>query len=235
MNPTSGVISEAWEIYKRHWQHLLAFSLVVYVAVALISGLLGAIFEAWLAAPLAAVVVIIGLFWLEAALVKAVEDVHDGKADRSLAETFGQARAQLPAVVVASILAAIGIVVGLILLVVPGLVLLTWWCVIIPVIVLENKSSGEAFGRSRELVRGHGWNVFGVIVLVVLLLIGFDIALRIVLTPLADWLQSFLSSFVSGTLTAPFVATVLTLLYFRLRDAKKPQAQEPPPPPTPGQ
>ena len=28
-------------------------------------------------------------------------------------------------------------------------------------IVLENRGAIEAFGRSRELVRGHGWNVFG--------------------------------------------------------------------------
>ena len=56
--------------------------------------------------------------------------------------------------------------------------------------------------------------------------------LSIVLAPLADWLQSFLSQFISGTLTAPFTATVLTLLYFRLRAAKETPAA-PPPPPTP--
>ena len=44
-----------------------------------------------------------------------------------------------------------------------GLVLLTWWILIIPVIVLEGTRAGEAFSRSRELVRGHGWSVFGVI------------------------------------------------------------------------
>ena len=56
-------------------------------------------------------------------------------------------------------------------LIVPGLVLLTWWAVIVPVVVLENKSAGEAFSRSRQLVRGYGWGVFGVIVLVVLLIV----------------------------------------------------------------
>jgi hypothetical protein len=232
MSPTSGVISEAWGVYKRHWQHLLTFSFVVYAAVAVISALLGAIFDIWLAALLGAVISLFAFFWLQAALVKAVDDVRDGRADLSLSETFDQARAQLPAVAVAGILAALGIIVGLILLIVPGLVLLTWWAVIIPVVVLENKRAGEAFGRSRELVRGYGWGVFGVIVLVVLLLIGFNIVLSIVLTPLADWLQSFLSQFISGTLTAPFTATVLTLLYFRLRAAKETPAP-PPPPATP--
>ena len=232
MNPTSGVISEAWDLYKAHWQHLLTFSFVVYVAVALISALLGAVLDLWLAALLSAVVSLFAFFWLQAALVKAVDDVRDGRADLSLQETFDQARAQLPSVAVAAILAGLGIVIGLILLIVPGLVLLTWWAVIIPVVVLEHKRAGESFSRSRELVRGYAWGVFGVIVLVVLLLIGFNIVLSIILTPLADWLQSFLSQFISGTLTAPFTAIVLTLLYFRLRAVKETPAP-PPPPPTP--
>jgi hypothetical protein len=232
VSPTDGVISEAWDVYKAHWRHLLTFSFVVYVTVALIAALLGAVLDLWLAAILGALVSLVAFFWLQAALVKAVEDVRDGRVELSLAETFDQARQHLSAVVVAGILAGLGIIVGLILLIVPGLVLLTWWAVIIPVVVLENRSAGEAFTRSRELVRGYGWSVFGVIVLVVLLLIGFDILLRIILAPLADWLQSFVSQFISGTLTAPFVAAVLTLLYFRLRAARETPAV-PPPPPTP--
>ena len=58
------------------------------------------------------------------------------------------------------------------LLIVPGLFLLTIWIAVIPAVVLENRGIGESFGRSRELVRGNGWNVFGVIILTFLLLIG---------------------------------------------------------------
>jgi hypothetical protein len=223
MSPTSGVIGEAWGLYKTHWRHLLTFSFAVYVAVAVIGALLAAALT-WLGAILAAFVSLVAVFWLQAALVKAVDDVRDGRADLSLGETFAAAREHLGAVLVAGILAAIGIIVGLILLIVPGLVLMTWWAVIVPTIVLENRSAGESFTRSRELVRGYGWAVFGVIVLVLLLLIGFQIVLSLILTPLADWLQSFVSQIVSGTLTSPFIAVVLTLLYFRLRAAKEPEA-----------
>jgi hypothetical protein len=236
MNPTSGVIGEGWQLYKAHWRHLITFSFVVYLAVAVI-GLLLTLALTWLGAVLAGIISLIALFWLQAALVKAIDDVRDGRADLSLGDTFAQAGEKLGSVAVASILAVLGILIGLILLIVPGLVLLTWWALIIPVIVLEHRSAGEAFGRSRELVRGHAWGVFGVIVLMVLLLIGFEIVLGLVLTPLADWLQSFVSQVVSGTLTAPFVAIVLTLLYFRLRAAKEPPAETPlsdlPPPVAP--
>jgi hypothetical protein len=218
MSPTSGVIGESWNVYKTHWRHLLPIAFVVYLAVAILGALLVALLT-WVGAILAAFISLVALFWLQAALVKAVEDIRDGRADLSLSETFESARPHLPAVLVAGILAALGIIIGLILLIVPGLFLLTIWAVIIPVIVLENKSAGESFSRSRELVRGYGWGVFGVIVLTILLLIGFQIVLSLILSPLADWLRGFISNIVSGTLTAPFIAVVLTLLYFRLRAA----------------
>ena len=229
MSPTNGVISEAWGIYKTHWRHLLTISFVTYLIVAVATAVL-AILLTWLGILLGLVLTIVALFWLQAALVKAVEDFRDGRADMSFGDTFEAARPHLSSVIVAGFLGALGIALGFVLLIVPGLILLTIWCLIVPVIVLEGKSSGESFGASRELVRGYGWNVFGVIVLTALLLIGFQIVLSLVLSPLADWLQGFVSNIVSGTLTAPFVALVLTLLYFRLRAAKQAPVTEAPPP-----
>lgn len=227
MSPTDGVIREAWGLYKAHWRHLLPISFVVYLSIAIVSALLTAALT-WLGALIAAVISLVGLFWVQGALATAVEDVRDGRPDLSLGETFDRVRPQLAAIVVAGVLAAIGVVLGLLLLVVPGLVLMTWWVLVIPVIALERTSAGAAFSRSRELVRGYGWSVFGVIVLTVLILIGFSIVLGIALTPFADWLRSFVSSVVAGSLTAPFIALVWTLLYLRLRDAKS-QAAAPPP------
>ena len=50
---------------------------------------------------------------------------------------------------VAGLLAGICIALGFVLLIVPGLVLLTIWAVIAPVIVIERTGALEAFGRSR--------------------------------------------------------------------------------------
>jgi hypothetical protein len=55
--------------------------------------------------------------------------------------------------------------------------------------------------------------------------------LDVLLQPLADWLQSFVSQIVAGTLTAPFFALVLTVLYFRLRGATEVAGAPPTPPP----
>jgi hypothetical protein len=233
VSPTEGVLSEAWRYYKEHWRHLLPIPLIVYVAVAIIAILLAAILDLWLAAILSSIISLIATFWVQGALVKAVEDIRDGKADLSVAETFDRVRPKLGAIIVAGILAAIGIFIGLILLIVPGLVLLTWWVLIIAVIVIEDKSAGESFGRSRELVRGYGWNVFGVIVLTILVIIAFNIVLAIVTAPFAQWVEEAVGNIIGGTLTTPFVATAWTLLYFRLREAKESVAATPTPEPPP--
>jgi hypothetical protein len=215
VSPTSGVIGEAWNLYKGHWRHLLSISFVVYLAVAILGALLVAVLT-WLGAILAALISLVAIFWLQATLVKAVEDIRDGRADLSVGDTFEAARAHLAAVLVAGLIAAIGIGLGFILFILPGLVLLTFWCVIVPTIVIEGKSAGESFGRSFDLTRGHFWRVLGIIVLTALIYIGFAVVLALVLSPLADWLKNFVSTVVSGTLTAPFFALVLTVLYFRL-------------------
>jgi hypothetical protein len=235
VSPTSGVLSEAWELYKGNWRHLLSIAFVVYLAVAIISLVL-VLLLTWFGAILASLISLIAAFWVQGALVKAVEDVRDGRADLSLGETFERVQPRLASIIVAGILAALGIFIGLLLLIVPGLVLLTWWIVIIPVIVIEERRAGESFSRSRELVRGYGWGVFGVIVLTILLLIAFRIVLGLVLIPFADWIQSFVTELAVGTLATPFVAVAWTILYFRLRAAKEAPAEmraAAPPPPEP--
>ena len=244
------VIGEAWGLYKAHWQHLLPIALVVYIILALATLLL-ALALTWVGVILGLVVSIVGAFWVQGALTEAVADIRDGKPDLTMGETFSRVQPRLGAIIVAGLLAGLGIALGLVLFIVPGLLLLTWWAVLIPVVVLEQRSAGESFGRSRELVRGFGWNVFGVIVLTFLILLGVGIVLSLVLSPIADWLQGFLSNVISGTLTTPFIALVWTLLYFRLQAVKEgaaapapaaapaapaatePTVEEPPPPSAP--
>jgi uncharacterized membrane protein len=215
VNPLDGVLAEAWAMYKAHARHLLSIALAVYLVAAVIqavfSGLLGVV-----GALLAAVVSIVAGFLLQAALIKAVEDVRDGRVDLSFGETLQAARPAVGRVAVASILAGLAIGIGLVLLIAPGLFLLTIWCLIVPVIVLEGAGTTAAFSRSRELVRGYGWQVFGTLVLVFLLMLAVGLVLGIIFSGLPTAASNFVSSIVSGTLAAPFLALVLTLGYFRL-------------------
>ena len=217
------VLGDAWQLYKRHWRRLLPIAFVVYLLLSLFVLAL-ALLLGWLGLIAGAIVSLAGVFWLQGALVAAVEDVRDGTADLSIGETFARVRPRINTIGVTGILAALGIGLGLVLLIVPGLVLATWWALIIPVIVLEGQSVGGAFGRSRELVRGNGWNVFGLIVLTFLVLIAANIVIGLVLSPLDDSIQTYVTDVVSNTLTAPFVACAFTLAYYRLRGAEEPAA-----------
>ena len=202
-------------MYKAHARHLLTIAFVVYLVTAVIeavfTGLLGVV-----GALLAAVVSIVAGFLLQATLVKAVEDVRDGRADLSFGETLQAALPALGRVALASILAGLAIGIGLVLLIAPGLFLLTIWCLIVPVIVLEGAGTTAAFGRSRQLVRGFGWQVFGTLVLVFVVMLAVNLVLGIIFAALPTAATNFVSSIVSGTLVSPFLALVLTLGYFRL-------------------
>ena len=161
------------------------------------------------------------IFPVQGAVVKAVEDVRDGRRDLSVAATLRHAGRRLMVLAVAGVLAALGVLGGLALLVVPGLVLLTWWLVLAPVIMLEGCGVAHGFGRSRELVRGSAWPAFGVVVLTLLVLLAFSLALGIALTPLGDVARGFLQAAIGQTLAAPFAAVAWTLTYFRLRDLER--------------
>ncbi len=229
MSP-GAVIGEAWGLYKAHWRHLLPIALVVYLLLTLFVLLLVALFG-WLGLIAGVFVRIAGVFWLQGALVIAVEDIRDGRADLSISDTLARVRPTMNTLALAGVLAAIAISIGLALLVVPGLVLATWWLLIVPAIVLERRSTFEAFGRSRELVRGYGWTVFGLIVLTFLVLLGAGIALGIVLglalAPLPNALQQYVGDVVANTLLTPFIALAFTLAYYRLREPQPAAAVAP--------
>jgi hypothetical protein len=214
MNPLSGVLGEAWQMYRRFARHLLTIALIIYVAAAIVAGLLS--LAGLFGSFLAEIVEIFAAFLLQATLVKAVQDVRDGRADLSIGETVSAATPYIWSVAAASILAGIAITVGLILIIVPGLWLITIWAVIIPVIVIERSGALNSFGRSRQLVRGHGWHVFGTLVLVFIILIVVNIILGIIFSALPLVWRNGLSTVVSGTLISPYIALVVTLIYYRL-------------------
>src|ERR1700745_444775 len=165
-----GILGESWRLYTKFFTRFFVVALIVFLIVNLFNALLGWVVGtgsgiALLVALITTVVSLVGTFWLQGALVYAVDDVRDGRIDSSIGDLFERVQPYIGTLIGAGILAGIGIAIGFVLLIVPGLILLTWWCLIAPVIVLERKKVGESFGRSRELVRGHAWTVFGIIII----------------------------------------------------------------------
>jgi hypothetical protein len=105
--------------------------------------------------------------------------------------------------------------IGFVLLVVPGLFLVTIWAVFAPVIVLERVTGFHALARSRELVRGNGWRVFAIVFVFVVLIDSAVTAITF-----ADRSSAILLTFVVrvvlDTLAVPISALAATVLYFEL-------------------
>ena len=211
------VIGKAWDMYKAHWRHLVPIAFVVYVLISLLILLLGTL--GWLGALLGFVASIAGIFWLQGALVLAVDDVRDGRADLSLTQTLDRVTPHLGTLVAAGLLAGIAIAIGLVLLVVPGLFLLTIWAVIGPVIVLEGASALDSFGRSRALVRGHGWTVFAIVLITGLLSAIASGILQAAFSFLPRFLEIFVGGTIAQAVVAPLMAIAIALTYFGLREA----------------
>ena len=231
------VLSEAWNLYKRFlWQFFLT-ALVVFAVLDLLSALAAAAAGDSVAAEIFWAVIaftigIVGYFWVQGALVELVRDVRDGRADRSIGETYAAVRPRLPALIAAGILAALGIGIGFLLLIVPGLILLTFWSMLVPVIVIEGSSAGDSFKRSFDVVRGDGWPVFGLILITFITVAIASGLIRLVFAPLPDFLDDWLGSLVAHSLTIPFAAAALTTAYFKLTArAATPAPVEAEPPP----
>jgi hypothetical protein len=223
------VLSEAWSLYKRFIRQFFLTAFVVFAILDLLSALADqasgdSTAAAFFWSIVALTVGVVGYFWVQGALVEAVRDVMDGRADSSVGELYRKVQPRLPALIVAGVLAGIAIGIGFLLVIVPGLYLLTIWSMIVPVIVLEGRSASESFGRSREVVRGNGWRVLGLIVLTFLLVGIASAVIRLIFAPLPDFLDTWLGSLVAHSLTVPFAAAALTLAYYRLTAAASAQA-----------
>jgi ribosomal protein L40E len=224
------VLDEAWTLYTRFFTRFFVLALIVFAIVnfafalfwlALDERTSGGVFLGVLALATA----IIGQFWLQGAVVFAVEDARDGVFDASTREIFGRVMPLLGALVVAGILAGLGVGVGLFLLIVPGLFLLTIWSMVAPVIVLERSAVLAAFGRSRALVRGSGFRVFGLILVTIVLTTIAGNILRAVFSFLPLFLEISIGSTVASAVVAPFSAIALTVAYFMLREREEPPVE----------
>ena len=218
---TARVFERIFSVYGSQFTLLVPAALIVFLPVALLNALVltgGGV----LAALLTAAIAIIAAYWYQGMVVEATVDILDGRRDHTIGSLFSSAAPFIAPLFAAGMLAGIGIAIGLVLLIVPGLFLLTIWSVIVPVIVIERTGVLEAFGRSREWVRDNGWRVFGVIVVIFLGVAIVGGVVDAIVGGLTD--ESFvgyaLADLIVNMLLAPLTALAATVVYVELRRAK---------------
>lgn len=210
-----GVISESFDLYRQHAAVLILSALVIFVVAGVLQGLLAE--GGGLILSLVSVVVgSVAAALYTGFVVKLVQDIRaDGARDFTASELASAAAPAIVPLILNGIIKGIAIAIGLVLLIVPGLILLTIWAVTSPAIVAERAGVFGAFSRSMELVRGHGWPVFGVILVAFLITFGISLVAGLIGAEIS-FAALLALSIVAAIVTAPISALVSAILFFDL-------------------
>ena len=212
-----GVLNDTWRLYRTLFLRSFLTGFVVFAAL----GVFGR------SQYLAALIVFIGTTLVQGALVEVVDDEHRGKSPRGLSDLYRSSGSRLGSLLWASILMGLGVGLGLLLLIVPGILLALRWAVATPIVMLEGLGARAAMRRSQELMHGHRKDVFRVLannwvrtglawVVCSVLILGLTSGTSH--PALAAWLGFVLAS----ALVTPYAAHALNVVYYRLAEPDQP-------------
>jgi hypothetical protein len=212
------VLTRVFEYYRAQAGLVLPAALILFLPVSILNGVIRHSSSSILLSLLATGIGLVATYWFQGMVVEAVRDIQDGRRDFDVGSLFRSVMPVLPPLILAGLLAGFGIAIGLVLLIVPGLILLTIWAVVAPVIVIERRGVFEAFRRSRELVHGNGLNVLGVIVLIFILRFLASLVLGAIAIGISDSVAGYaVAELLASVLVAPLGALAAAVLYFELR------------------
>jgi hypothetical protein len=101
------------------------------------------------------------------------------------------------------------------------LILMTQWAVAAPVIVMEDRKPTEAIVRSGQLVRGHGWQVFSLLIVTILVTL---LAVAVVVSAAAALSDArgavAVVDLIATVVSSPILALMVAVLYLELLKLK---------------
>jgi hypothetical protein len=165
----------------------------------------------------------------QAATVFAVSDLYLGRPT-GLRACYKRVGAKAIRVILILILTGLTVMVGFLLLIIPGFILMCRTAIAVPVSMLEDTKSVRSIERSMELTKGYSGQVF--IIFLMVWVLTWIVAM-IFQTPFAFLIQTqhtvsfgtlllqHLSSFVSQVLVGPIATIAFSLMYYNLRVRKE--------------
>jgi hypothetical protein len=169
----------------------------------------------------------------QGALVRATVAFSEGRK-ASLGESAMAGLRVAAWLLLLALLSALGIGLGLALLLVPGVILYIMWSVAAPALVEEDLGPIDALGRSRRLTKGARWTIFGLLLILVVLYWLFSALVGVIGVMIYGGMEGFVASsasgdlplgylivnVIAGTITSAVWGVVLTSLYVELREWK---------------
>jgi hypothetical protein len=157
------VVRESWRLFlSRFWRTLLIVGLVL-VPLELALALLDPQFTSrgptgwWLWVLFSSAVTLVAFPWIIGAVI---HDVAEG--DDSATDSYSHTKDRLPDLIISALVTTVGILLGTIAFVVPGLILMARWALVVPLIVLDRAPWRVALARSNQLVRGRTGRVLAI-------------------------------------------------------------------------
>jgi hypothetical protein len=226
------LLRDSLSVYLRHFGTFLALGALVVVPSELIVGGIGleqlsSDYDATpgfaeMAIP-AAVAYLVVAPLITAICIHALRSVAGGGSPGAREAIVNGFESFTP-IFFAVLLAALGIALGLILIV-PGIYLFVRWFFVPQAVVLEGARDAGALRASGRLVTGAWWRTFGMVVLVNALALLAVVVLGAPFAALADAtdraIWALAGQIVAAMVTQPFAALFSTLLYYDLRERKR--------------
>jgi len=135
-----------------------------------------------------------------------------------------------PSLLLLTLLYALGLILGLVLFLLPGIWLYVAWAFATPALLVEGLRGRKALGRSFGLVKGRWWRTFGVLIVGVILAAIVSAVMQAVFTigivvgednDTLVLVLSGIAGIVGLAVSTPFQAALFTVLYFDLRVRKE--------------
>jgi hypothetical protein len=122
----------------------------------------------------------------------------------------------LPVVAAADIMSSLGIYLGLLALILPGVVLLVRWAVVAQSAAVEHEGWQDALSRSGQLTSQRPWHVSGLILVVTLISVGAGRGISAAVSGGSAGAASVAIGIAERSLLLSFDALALALLYYDL-------------------
>jgi hypothetical protein len=161
-----------------------------------------------------------------AGVVLVTSEAYLGR-DPGVSDIFGRVGARLGFVILALVVQWVAIMLGFVALFVGAFVAIAWTFAMQMAVMLEGAGPLEAFSRSRQLARGSGPRIIGIIFLTGIIvgivggLLGGVVGGVLGLLTHNDQRAVMVASDVMQILIVPLQPVVLTLLYYDLRIRKE--------------
>jgi hypothetical protein len=227
----SSLISQAWGYYRAHFKRLLGITLVSWVVIVVVSFIAGALGFAgtklagpsptmWVGVVVYVLVILIVGCWQYVALIYSLTPEGETKPWR---EAYTNSKQWLWPYLLVAIISGILTAIGFVLLIIPGILILTWFSFASFIVVNENLKPIAALKASRNYTRGRFGAIFWRWLIFILVMIGASIVFGIIGNILGDPGKSIVN-FIFSLLATPFTAVYGYRFYQAVRQSPTPAA-----------